>query len=242
PNLMTLLDSGSEGDLLFLVMPIATGSLRSYLQQHGAPPITQAMPILRDVITAIRHAHAEGVLHRDIKPDNVMLRDGVAMVADFGISKAMLAAQSEDMGRAITQAGVVVGTPAYMAPEQWLGDPSADHRADLFSFGCMAYEVLVGEAPFGSADAADATLRRMRSSHAVQAERLRAVAPLAVAQIVSSCLEYGPGDRPADAGVVAAALDPMARAHAPGRGFRMRALLGVLLLAAAVAWFLVAGR
>lgn len=242
PNVTTLLDSGSEGDLLFLVMPIATVSLRSHLQLHGAAPIASAMPILRDVAAAIRYAHAEGVVHRDIKPDNVMLQDGVAMVTDFGISKAMLAGQSEDTGRAITQAGVVVGTPAYMAPEQWLGDPSANHRADLFSFGCLAFELLVGEPPFGRTDAANVTLERMRGSRTGLAAQLSEVAPPAVVEIILRCLAEDPGNRPANATQVVEALDPVARAHAPGIPFRIRALLGVALLVIVSLWYSLANR
>ena len=117
-----------------------------------ALPVADVVSILRDVARALAYAHARGVVHRDIKPDNVLLSGGLAVVTDFGIAKAIADARTKDSDPSqpstLTQAGVALGTPAYMSPEQALADPLADHRTDVYSFGCLAYELLTGEAPF----------------------------------------------------------------------------------------------
>ena len=110
--------------------------------------IGTAIDILRDVAKALAYAHERGVVHRDIKPDNVLLSGRSAVVTDFGIAKAIAAAQEKTAGATLTQLGTAIGTPAYMAPEQAAGDPSTDHRADIYAFGCMAYELLAGHPPF----------------------------------------------------------------------------------------------
>src|SRR5213076_2473636 len=104
--------------------------------------------VLRDVARALAYAHEHGVVHRDVKPDNVMLSGGAAVVADFGIAKAVSAALTDASGPTLTQSGTGIGTPAYMAPEQATGDPLTDHRADIYSFGCLAYELFTGKPPF----------------------------------------------------------------------------------------------
>src|SRR6185295_4705936 len=149
PNIVPLYDSGDANGSRFFVMPYEDGqSLRERLREGGALPIADALSVLRDVARALAHAHEHGVVHRDIKPDNVMLSGGAAVVTDFGIAKAVSAAQLAGTTTELTQAGTAIGTPAYMAPEQAIGDPTTDHRADIYSFGCLAYELLVGHPPF----------------------------------------------------------------------------------------------
>ena len=147
PNIVPLYDSGEVGGSLFFVMPYEEGqSLRERLRVGGALPIADAFNVMRDVARALAYAHEHGVVHRDIKPDNVMLSGGTAVVTDFGIAKALSAALTGTGDATLTQAGTVIGTPSYMAPEQATGDAAADHRADIYSFGCLAYELFAGHA------------------------------------------------------------------------------------------------
>jgi serine/threonine-protein kinase len=155
PNIVPLYDSGrvppTEGTdgSLFFVMPYEEGqSLRERLRDTGAMPVADALNVMRDVARALGYAHEHGVVHRDVKPDNVMLSGGAAVVTDFGIAKAVSMALAEASDGTLTQAGTVIGTPAYMAPEQAIGDAGVDHRADIYSFGCLAYELFAGHPPF----------------------------------------------------------------------------------------------
>jgi serine/threonine protein kinase len=144
PHILPLFDSGDAGGVLYYVMPNVQGaSLRDRLDQLGMLPVEEAVRLAVEVAGALDYAHRQGIVHRDIKPDNIMLQDGHALVADFGIGKAFSAVES---GGA-TQAGLSVGTPAYMSPEQAAGE-SVDGRSDLYSLGCVLYEMLVGEQPF----------------------------------------------------------------------------------------------
>ena len=132
-------------------MPYEEGqSLRERLRQGGALPIVDALSVMRDVARALAYAHEHGVVHRDIKPDNVMLSGGAAVVTDFGIAKAVSVALTDAPDATLTQAGTVIGTPAYMAPEQATGDAAIDHRADIYSFGCLGYELFTGTRRFAS--------------------------------------------------------------------------------------------
>src|SRR5256885_4867947 len=146
PNIVALYDSGAVGGTLYYVMPYEAGlSLRARLARDGALPHEEVTLILRDVCDALAHAHARGIVHRDIKPANVLLAGRHAMVADFGIAKAVTAAAGGDIR---TTLGAAVGTPSYMAPEQALAQPHVDHRADIYALGAMAYEMLTGHPPF----------------------------------------------------------------------------------------------
>ena len=135
PHILPLHDSGEADGFLYYVMPYVRGeSLRERLAQHGELPIVDAVKIMREVVDALAHAHEQGVVHRDIKPDNVMLSGRHALVTDFGVAKAV----SEATGRAkLTTAGVALGTPSYMAPEQATADPTMDHRADIYAVGAL---------------------------------------------------------------------------------------------------------
>jgi eukaryotic-like serine/threonine-protein kinase len=148
PHILALLDSGAEtnGELLYYVMPVATGqSLRDRIATSGALPVADALRIACDVTEALVHAHAHDVVHRDIKPDNILLAEGHAIVVDFGIAKAVGAARD---AVTLTSAGTSVGTPSYMAPEQADGEEDVNHRADLYAVGAVLFEMLAGTAPF----------------------------------------------------------------------------------------------
>src|SRR6185295_19765252 len=189
PNIVPLYDSGDAEGTLYFVMPYEEGpSLRSRLATAGPLPLPEAVNVLRDVARALQYAHEHGVVHRDIKPDNVMLSGGAAVVADFGIAKAVTAAQATGPSGTLTQAGSGIGTPAYMAPEQAVGDPSSDHRADIYSFGCLAYELLTGKPPFH-----DMPAFQIIASHVGVAPKpvmeTRPDVPPGLATLVARCLE-----------------------------------------------------
>jgi serine/threonine-protein kinase len=148
PHIVPVLAAGEMNGIPYYTMPFIDGlSLRARLEQ-GPLPLSEVVSILRDVARALAYAHAHGVVHRDIKPDNVLLSGGSATVTDFGIAKAISASRSNESSSTLTQLGTSVGTPAYMAPEQAAADPSTNHRADIYSFGCLAYELLTGQPPF----------------------------------------------------------------------------------------------
>src|SRR6185503_9359904 len=141
--------AGTAGSSLYYTMPLVDGeSLRERIDRERPMAFADITRILEEVSSAIAYAHGEGIVHRDIKPENVMFFHGRAVVLDFGIGKAVTAAQREDGEGRITQAGVSLGTPAYIAPEQAAGDPSLDHRADIYSMGVVAYEMVTGHPPF----------------------------------------------------------------------------------------------
>jgi eukaryotic-like serine/threonine-protein kinase len=146
PHILPVHDSGEAGGFLYYVMPYVEGeSLRARLARQGELPIHDAVKALVEVTDALAYAHGRGVVHRDIKPDNVMLSGRHALVMDFGVAKAV----SEATGRQqLTTAGVALGTPAYMAPEQAAAEPHLDHRVDLYALGAMGYELVAGRPPF----------------------------------------------------------------------------------------------
>ena len=149
PNIVPLHAAGDAGGLPYYTMPFVEGlSLRSRMTSGGLLPVPECIRILRDVARAIAYAHDQGIVHRDIKPENILLSGDAAVVTDFGIAKAVSVAQTLGSNETLTSAGVGLGTPAYMAPEQASGDPSTDYRADFYSFGCLAYELLTGQPPF----------------------------------------------------------------------------------------------
>jgi tetratricopeptide (TPR) repeat protein/tRNA A-37 threonylcarbamoyl transferase component Bud32 len=209
-NIVPVLSTGESGGLPYYTMPFVEGeSLRSRLIRGGGIPAGSVPGIVRDVARALAYAHERGVVHRDIKPDNVLLSGGAAVVTDFGIAKAIAAARGAAAGATLTQFGTSIGTPAYMAPEQAAGDPLVDHRADIYALGCMAYELIAGEPPF-----AGRTPQRMLAAHMSEPPRpLLEIAPLAsppLAALVMSCLEKDPGARPQTAGALINALDAIA--------------------------------
>jgi eukaryotic-like serine/threonine-protein kinase len=145
PHILPLFDSGSADGLLYYVMPYVEGeTLRQRLEREQQLPITDALRIATEVADALEYAHKRGVVHRDVKPENILLHDGRPLVADFGIALAVQQAG----GARMTQTGMSLGTPQYMAPEQAMGDKSVDHRADIYALGAITYEMLAGEPPF----------------------------------------------------------------------------------------------
>jgi len=145
PHILPLYDSGEADGLLFYVMPFVEGeSLADYVEREKQLSLDEALRITREVAEALSHAHSYGLIHRDIKPENIMMMGGHAIVADFGIAKAV----SDAGGTEMTQTGTAIGTPAYMSPEQAAGQADLDGRTDLYALGCMLYEMLVGQVPF----------------------------------------------------------------------------------------------
>src|SRR5262249_55930023 len=143
PNIVPVIAAGEAGGLPYFTMPMVEGeSLRARLARTGELPIPEITRILRDVALALAYAHENGVVHRHIKPDNILLSRHHAQVADFGVAKAL--SVSTKSGETLTSIGVALGTPSYMAPEQALADPNLDGRADLYAFGVVAYEMLTG--------------------------------------------------------------------------------------------------
>jgi len=199
PNIVPMYDSGESDGNLYFVMPFEEGpSLRARMKQDAPLALTERISILRDIARALAYAHERGVVHRDIKPDNVLLSGGAAVVSDFGIAKAVSAAQAESPSGTITQAGARIGTPAYMAPEQAVGDPTTDHRADIYSFGCVAYELFAGKPPFEGA-----TTHELVAAHVgatpVPILEVSATVPRQLAALIMRCLRKLPGDRPQSA-------------------------------------------
>jgi serine/threonine protein kinase len=208
PHIVPLLSTGSAADSLFYTMPLVDGeSLRDRINRERPMPIETVITILTEISSALAYAHEMGIVHRDIKPENVMFFHGSAVVLDFGIGKALSAAThaaEETTGR-ITQRGMSLGTPTYISPEQAVGDPDLDHRADIYSLGVMAYEMLTGHPPFAGKSA-----QQVMAAHANQvpepAVKRRPDAPSTLARIVMQCLAKAPADRPQRATEIVAAL------------------------------------
>jgi TolB-like protein len=190
PHILPLFDSGEAAGFLFYVMPNAAGqSVRDQLDQRGPLPVEMAVRISREVADALDYAHRHGVVHRDIKPENIMLQEGHALVADFGIGKALGAVE----GETFTQTGTTVGTPAYMSPEQAAGE-TIDGRSDLYSLGCVLYEMLAGEPPFTGPTVQAVIAKRFVQTPA-DLTALREGVPRPVARSVQKALARTPIDR-----------------------------------------------
>ena len=254
PNVLGVHDSGEANGVLYYVMPYVRGeTLRARLAREGALSLPEAMRLTRELADALAYAHAHGVVHRDLKPENVLLSEGHAVVADFGIARALAAATEEGAmtGARLTGAGVALGTPGYMAPEQALGGAS-DQRVDLYALGVVAYEMLAGAHPFGARSPQATNGALGETSPTPLAER-RPDVPPAVAALVARLLARDPDARPDSAGTVlrllegeptagagtrvgarAGARGPTRRRHAVIIGVLAGMLAGAALLA--VAW------
>jgi Tol biopolymer transport system component len=191
PHIVPLLSAGHADDLVWYTMPLIEGeSLRTRLAREGELPVPDAVRLLRDVADALAYAHQHGVVHRDIKPDNVLISGQHAVVTDFGVSKAITAATGQT---SLTSIGIALGTPAYMAPEQAAAEPHVDHRADLYALGAMAYEMLTGAPPFSGDAQAVLAAHVTRAPEVVTARR--AAVPAALGALVMRCLEKKAADR-----------------------------------------------
>ena len=201
PHILPLFDSGDAGGVLFYVMPRVAGiSLRDRLNDAKQLPVDEAVRIATEVAGALDYAHRQGVVHRDIKPENIMLQDGHALVADFGIGKALSAVD----GEAFTQVGMSVGTPAYISPEQAVGE-AVDGRSDLYSLGCVLYEMLVGEPPFTGPSVQAVIAKRFVQTPA-DVTALRDGVPRTVSRAVSRALSRSVVDRYESAAAFAKSL------------------------------------
>ena len=191
PHILPLFDSGEANGSLYYVMPNVEGlSLRDRLKSEGGKlPIGDALKVVREVADALDYAHRHGVIHRDVKPENIMLHDGHAMVADFGIGKALSAVDDQ----VFTQTGVSVGTPAYMSPEQAAGD-AVDGRSDIYSLGCVLYEMLTGEQPF-TGPTAQAVIAKRFVQTPPDVSGLREGVSRVIAKVVQRTLARAPVDR-----------------------------------------------
>ena len=253
PHIISLHSAGEVTGLPYYTMPFVEGeSLRARMAREGELPIASSVRLIRELADALEYAHRRGIVHRDLKPENVLLSEGHAVVADFGIAKALAAATREGhsvapVDTSATATGIVLGTPAYMAPEQAAGDPATDHRADLYALGVIAYELLTGAHPFAG-----------RSPHALLVAHLtevpkalttrRADVPPVLNALVMRLLAKRPLDRPASAAEVMTEIDsvhtpPPTRASTGVRGQRRVALMvGIAVLCVAGVAFVVMKR
>jgi serine/threonine protein kinase len=219
PHIVPLLSAGLAGEYLYYTMPLVDGeSLRGRIDRERPMAFSDNIAIVEEVARALAYAHEEGVVHRDIKPENVMFFHGQAVVLDFGIGKALVrASTSETEIMRITQAGMSLGTPTYVAPEQAMGDAGLDQRADLYALGVVAYEMLTGHPPF-----AGRSPKQVIEAHANRrpepVESRRPGVPKHLAAIVMQCLEKVPAYRPASGDDIVRALNPPARRGAGAAG------------------------
>ena len=243
PHIVPVISDGvTANGIPYYLMPFVRGASLRQRMINGPVPITEAVSILRDVAKALAYAHRANVVHRDIKPENILLSEGTAVVVDFGIAKALMAATHDGAGRTsgLTSAGVAIGTPAYMAPEQAAGD-EVDHRADLYAWGVIAYELLGGEHPF----AGKVTAQRLVAAHLGETPRPLSVRrpdlPPALVALVMRCLEKDPDRRPQRAEALLASLNEADMAARP-RSWRLAAAAVLALVIAVVAVLVARGR
>ncbi|HEV8362285.1 MAG TPA: serine/threonine-protein kinase, partial [Gemmatimonadaceae bacterium] len=202
PHILPLLDWGEAAGLLYYVMPLVQGeSLRARIMREQQLPLDQAVHITRDVASALQHAHTHGVVHRDVKPENIMLVEGEASLTDFGLARAL----ERREGESVTASGIAVGTAAYMSPEQASGG-AGDARSDQYSLACVLYEMLAGDPPF-HASTVQAMLARHRADTPAHLTSVRPSLPAGVDDAVLRALSKVPADRFLDVAHLAQALE-----------------------------------
>lgn len=207
PHIVTLLSAGEDHELVYYTMPFIEGeSLKSALEEKGPQPVRGVIRVLYDVVDALAYAHARGVVHRDIKPANILRSGNHALVTDFGVAKALNAAMSSSP---MTSTGMAIGTPAYMAPEQLAGDPTADHRIDIYAVGLLAYELLAGKSPFWGATP-QAQMAALLTLNPKPLNEIRTDVPKRLSMIIMQCLEKDPNERPPNAEALLTMLDGIA--------------------------------
>jgi serine/threonine-protein kinase len=204
PLIVPLHDSGTAGDVLYYIMPYVEGeSLYERLQRERRLPLDDALRITHDVAAALGYAHSRGVLHRDVKPENILLAGGRALIADFGLARAIGAADYAKL----TETGVIVGTLYYMSPEQLREDRDLDQRSDIYSLGCILYEMLSGGPPYTGRTLTEVANRILRAS-CPSVRRLRADVPATVDQVIGRALAKAAAERFTTMQELAAALPP----------------------------------
>ena len=204
PLIVPLYESGSAGELLYYTMPYVAGeSLHQRLEREQRLPLEDALQVVHDVAAALGHAHRRGVLHRDVKPENILLAGGRALVADFGLARAIGAADYQKL----TETGVIVGTVFYLSPEQLREDPDLDQRADVYSLGCILYEMLTGVPPYTGPSLKEMVTRILRAP-IPSIQPLCPGAPAVVDQAISRALAKSATERFSTMQEFAAALPP----------------------------------
>jgi serine/threonine-protein kinase len=218
PNIVPVLTTGSTSreQLPYFMMPFVEGESLRVRLGRGPLSVREAVSVMREVARALAYAHGRGVIHRDIKPDNIIISGATATVTDFGVAKAVAASRSGPVrgttdvrtpgGSTITHAGVSLGTPMYMAPEQAAADPNTDHRADIYALGIVAYEMLVGAPPFHGRSP-QALLAAQLTELPRPISQRRYGVPATLEQLIMQCLEKNPADRPRSASDIGRALD-----------------------------------
>ena len=238
PYIVPLLTAGEQDDLLWYTMPLIEGeSLRGALASGRTFSVRDAMRVMHDVVDALAYAHARGVIHRDIKPANILMHGSHALVADFGVAKAISAAMPVTTA---TAAGIAIGTPAYMAPEQLAGDAEADHRMDIYAVGLLTYEILSGSSPFTGPSPRE-TMAAQLTRDPPQVSKVVPGVPEMFSSLIMRCLAKDPAERPASAEEILRTLDDMtmpltphgtlARSVAPSRSWKGLAAAAVVAVA-----------
>ena len=233
PHILPMLDSGQTAGQLWFTMPYVKGeSLRQRITRERQLTIDEALRITREVAAALDYAHRQGVIHRDVKPENIMLSDGFALLADFGIGKAIGDTNPHEITEnvsTLTETGLTLGTAAYMSPEQAMAERNIDARSDVYSRGAMLYEMLAGEPPFNGATA-QVIIAKKLSTDPIPLRRIRSTIPLGLDQAVAKALAVAAADRFTSTAAFAEALAAPGIEVRTRRRARNAAIAAVLLV------------